>query len=353
MNRLKHLWPQITSFENVAQAAREAMRGKRATRAGARFFARWESEVACLSRELQEKSYRPGPYTYFLINDPKERTIAAAPFRDRVVHHALIRVIEPLIDPRFIEDSFACRKGKGTHAGVRRALEFSRKFPWAVKCDIRRYFPSIDHEIMRAQLSRLIADPDVINLINVILSSHVGSSETRWPEEGNLLQVNQHPKGLPIGNLTSQFFANIHLNGLDHFVKQTLRAQGYVRYVDDFLIFGASREEVRERGEASSEYLRKLFLEIHPDKYRVLRSSKGIDFCGFVMRSDGRVRIRSAGVRRFQRRYSLMQREVKCGKIAASKMTLSVRSWIAHAEHAQSWSLRRDVLSGKPELGVF
>jgi|GEM_PF-1754586 len=140
------------------------MLGKRGKVAGARFFADWEREVVRLERELREGSYRPGAYHYFHITDPKLRIVAAAPFRDRVVHHALVRVIEPLFEPRFIEDSYACRRGKGTHAGMRRALEFAKRFPWAIKCDIRRYFPSIDHTILRGQIGRVIGDPVALRL---------------------------------------------------------------------------------------------------------------------------------------------------------------------------------------------
>ena len=197
--------------------------------------------------------------------------VAAAPFRDRVVHHALVRVIEPCFEPRWIEDRYACRKGKGTHAGMRRALEFAKRFPWAMKCDVRRYFPSIDQGLPRARVARVIGDPQVLGLIELILASHVERVETRWPEGGGLFDGVEHRRGLPIGNLTSQFFANVYLDGFDHFVKQELRVKGSVRSVDDFLLYGASRAEVRAHGEAAREDLRGLRLEIHPDKYRALR----------------------------------------------------------------------------------
>lgn len=346
MKRHKHLWDQVCSFENIAAAAREAMLGKRAKGAGARFFAVWEREVVRLERELREGSYRPGAYHYFHITEPKPRVVAAAPFRDRVVHHALVRVVEPIFEPRFIEDSYACRKGKGTHAGMRRALEFAKRFPWAMKCDIRRYFHSIDHRLLRGQIARVVGCPETLALIDLLLASHVERTETRWPDGGELFEAEQCSVGLPIGNLTSQFFANIHLDGFDHFVKQSLRAKGYVRYVDDFLIFGASRAEVRERGEAARGYLRGLRLEIHPDKYRSVRCADGVDFCGFVVRADGRVKVRESGVRRFKRRYRKLRREAKRGRVPMSDVTRSVRAWVAHAEHAQSWGLRRAVLSG-------
>jgi retron-type reverse transcriptase len=228
---------------------------------------------------------------------------------------------------------------------MRRALEFARRFPWAMKCDIRRYFPSIDHGILRERVARVIGDPQVLGLVDAILASHTERAPLRWPAGGELFDAVPCPHGLPIGNLTSQFFANVYLDGFDHFVKQELRVKGYVRYVDDFLLYGASRAEVRVLGEAAREYLRGLRLEIHPDKYRALRCADGVDFCGFVVRADGRVRVRAAGVRRFARRYRWMRHEAKCGRMPVAAVTQSVRAWIAHTAHAQSWGLRRAVLS--------
>lgn len=243
-----------------------------------------------------------------------------------MVHHALVRVIEPLFEPRFIEDSYACRKGKGTHAGMHRALEFAKQFPWVIKCDIRRYFPSIDHGILRRQIGRVIGDRQVLDLIDLIVASHHEREEMRWPEGGELFDTGHCAVGLPIGNVTSQFFANIYLEGFDHYVKQKLRARGYVRYVDDFLIFEESRAEVRRRGETACAFLRGLRLEIHPDKYRVGRTEDGVDFCGFVERSDGRVKMRESGVRRFKRRYRELLREARHGRVPFSDVMQSVRA---------------------------
>jgi RNA-directed DNA polymerase len=344
MKRHKHLWDRVASFDNLAAAAKEAMRGKRSRPAAARFFTGWETGVARLEAELRDGSYRPGRYHYFRIHDPKTRTVAAAPFRDRVVHHALVRVLEPIFERRFIEDSYACRKGKGTHAGMRRAAGFAKRFPYALKCDVRRYFPSIDQEVMRGQLARVIGDRRVLELADLILGTHADEVSQVWPEDDDLFAVQQRRLGLPIGNLTSQFFANIYLDGFDHFVKQELRVKGYVRYVDDFLLFGDSRAALREQGKAVREFLGGIGLEIHPDKYRLCATGQGVDFCGFVVRADGRIRVRSAGVRRFRRRYRRMRWEVKAGRREAAELTTSVVAWVAHASHAQSLGLRRRVL---------
>jgi hypothetical protein len=344
VKRHKKLWEQVASLENVGAAAKDAMRGKRGKRAGADFFGKWETEVVALERELKDGSYRPGAYHYFTIHEPKVRVVAAAPFRDRVVHHALVRVLEPIFEPRFIEDSYACRPGRGTHAGMRRALQFARRYPYALKCDIRRYFPSIDQGRLRAKLARVVGDVRVLGLIDLILASHVERVEQVWPVEGDLFAVEEHRRGLPIGNLTSQFFANIYLDRFDHFVKQELGVKGYVRYVDDFLLFGGSRREVKAWGAACREFLAAERLEIHPDKYRLIPTADGVDFCGFVVRADGRVRVRSANARRFRRKFRQMRREVRMGRLDPAELTTSVRAWVAHAAHAQSWGLRRAVL---------
>lgn len=344
MKRHKNLWEKVASLHNLAAAARDALRGKRGKRAGAEFFGKWETEVIALERELQDGRYRPGAYHYFTIHEPKERVVAAAPFRDRVVHHALVRVLEPIFEPRFIEDSYACRPGRGTHAGMRRALHFAKHFPFALKCDIRRYFPSIDQGLLRDKIARVVADRRVMELIDLILASHVERVDQVWPTVGDLFAVAERRRGLPIGNLTSQFFANIFLDRFDHFVKQELRVKGYVRYVDDFLLFGESRAQVRNWGQACREFLAGERLEIHPDKYRLIPTADGVDFCGFVVRADGRVRVRSANARRFRRKFLAMRREVRAGRLDPAELTTSVRAWVAHAEHAQSWGLRRAVL---------
>lgn len=342
----KRLWGEIISLENLMEAACNAMRGKRSLPPAAAFFARWEDECVDLARELDSGEWRPGAYHYFAIHEPKERIVAAAPFRDRVVHHALVRVLEPIFDKRFIEDSFACRKGRGTHVGMRRALEHARRHPWVLKADIRRYFPSIDHQILLGAIRRVVADKRVLDLVRLILASHRDGVRVEW-QAGDLFSREERPHGLPIGNLTSQFFANIHLDRFDHFVKHTLRVPGYCRYVDDFLLFGPDRHTVRCWGAACREYLQAMHLEIHPDKYHLHRTAIGVDFCGFVVRADGRVRLRASGVRRFKKRLRGLERDWKAGRIDAPALNSSIQAWIAHAAHAQSWHLRTAVLRGQ------
>lgn len=346
MRRHKQLYDRVASFENLLAAAREALRGKRGRAPGAVFFAALEHQVAALHRELRDGSYGHGPYHYFQVHDPKTRTVAAAEFRDRVVHHAIVRVIEPLFEGRLIEDTYACRKGRGNHAAMRRAAGFARKFAYALQCDVSRYFASIDHEILLAQVARVVGDPRLLALVRHIVESHADGETTEWVGEG-LFDVRVRRRGIPIGNLTSQFLANVYLSPLDHFAKHGLRLPGYARYLDDFLLFDDDRARLRAHGRAVKEKLAELRLAMHPDKYRLVPSRCGVDFVGYVVFADGRVRVRRASVRRFERRYRRRRWEVERHGADAEALTASVQAWVAHARHAKSQDLRRAVLAGR------
>jgi RNA-directed DNA polymerase len=212
---------------------------------------------------------------------------------------------------------------------------------------VRKYFPSIDHEVLLGLLERVIGDGRLLGLIGHILDSHADGQRQVWPPGGDLLDVRTVKRGLPIGNLTSQFFANVYLNPLDHFVKHELRVKGYVRYMDDFLLFGHDRAQLRRHGRAVVEKLAELRLAMHPDKYRLVPTACGVDFAGYVAFADGRVRLRSASVRRFDRRYKKLLWHLRRRHIPAARVTESVVAWVAHAAHAQSVGLRRSVLAGR------
>jgi hypothetical protein len=197
-----------------------------------------------LQDQLAEKRYQPGAYASFTVHEPKRRLISAAPFRDRVVHHALCNVIEPLFERRFIHDSYANRVGKGTHRALDRCQYFARRDPYVLQCDVEQFFPAIDHALLLETIQRVIVDPDVLWLCEVILESGQGvladEYEMRYFHGDDLFAANR-PRGLPIGNLTSQFWANVYLDRLDHFVKRELKCCSYLRYVDDFLLFADNK----------------------------------------------------------------------------------------------------------------
>lgn len=214
---------------------------------------------------------------------------------------------------------------------------------YALECDVSRFFASIDHEVLMRQVERVIADERLLALVRHVLASHADAEETRWVGAG-LFDVEVRRRGIPIGNLTSQFLANVVLSPLDHFVKHQLRVRGYARYMDDFLLFGDDPAVLRAQGRAVKEQLAALRLRMHPDKYRLQPTALGVDFVGFVVFRDGRIRVRRASVRRFERRYRRQRHlvEPKCADPMA--LTASVRSWVAHARHAHSGELRHAVL---------
>ena len=174
MKTYRHLYPQVWDFENLYIAYHKARKKKRGKAYVAHFERSYEEELFTLQQELRQKTYQPGPYASFYVHEPKKRLISAAPFRDRVVHHALCRVIEPIWEPRFIDTSYANRVGKGTHRALDKTTEYARRYRWFLQCDVRQFFPSIDHALLRAELARLISDPDLLWLCDVILDSGTG-----------------------------------------------------------------------------------------------------------------------------------------------------------------------------------
>ncbi|HMB07556.1 MAG TPA: reverse transcriptase/maturase family protein [Isosphaeraceae bacterium] len=230
MKRHGHLWEGMIAFESLHRAAEKARRGKRFRHPAARFFFHLERELWRLHEELATKTYRPGPYRTFFICEPKRRQISAAPFRDRVVHHALTGMLEPIFERSFIHDSYACRKGKGTHAAVDRCQEFARRFRYVLKADVRKFFPSIDHEILKGLVARKVKDPHVLWLVDRIIDhSNPQDPVLAWFPGDDLFTPIERRRGLPLGNQTSQFFANVYLDPLDHFVTDRL-GLSYVRY---------------------------------------------------------------------------------------------------------------------------
>lgn len=231
-------FPRIASFAALEAAARRAARSKRRKPGVAAFLADLEGEVLRLEHELLSGTWRPSRYVKIAIRDPKPRTVSAAPFRDRVVHHALCATIEPVFERGFIFDSYANRRGKGTHRAVARYERFRDRFAWVLRCDLYRYFPAIDHEILKADVRRRIRCVRTLHLVDAVINgSNPQEPVHRYYPGDDLFTPFERRRGLPIGNLTSQLFANIHLDGLDHFVKEVLRAPGYyLRYVDDFAL---------------------------------------------------------------------------------------------------------------------
>ncbi len=349
MKTYKHLYERVCAFGNLFYAYWDARRGKRSASAVAAFEYAEEENLLQLQEELRDKTYRPGVYRHFYIHEPKRRKISAAPFRDRVVHHALCRVSEPIFERLFIHDSYACRVGKGTHRALDRCQEFARHAArrYVLQGDVVQFFPSIDHAILRGVLARRLKDNDILELIDRILASGAGvldeeSSPQYFPGD-DLFAVNR-PRGLPIGNLTSQFWANVYLNELDQFVKRELKCRAYVRYVDDFLLFADDKAQLHAWRVAISAFLQTLRLRLHEEAFRVFPVTEGISFLGFRVFPTHR-RLKRAKAIAYGRHLRALLKQYAAREIELDRVTASVQCWISHARHGDTYGLRRVILA--------
>ena len=341
MKRYGGLWPQIITFENLLRASRQAQKGKRLNGNVLAFNYRLEQELFQLQAELRVQSYRPGEYRTFEIRDRKRRLISAAPYRDRVVHHALCNVIMPLLERTLIGQTYANRVGYGSHRALKQFTDWTRRYRYCLQCDIQKYFPSIDHEILKALIRCKIKCPETLWLIDCIID---GSNEQvpvieYFPGDGLLTPV-QRRRGLPIGNLTSQFFANLYLSPLDHFVQEKLKLGHYLRYVDDFAAFSNDRGELAEARIAMEEFLARLRLKMHPIKSQLFETRHGASFVGFRVLPD-RIRVRNDNVRKARRCLKQLQRQYEAGEIELQPLVQRLQSWESHLKHGDTWRLRR------------
>jgi retron-type reverse transcriptase len=346
------MYAQLCSWDNLYLAWRRAAKGKRGKNPAARFEFRLEDNLSALQGELRRKTYRPGAYHSFTIHEPKRRLISAAPFRDRVVHHALCNLIEPAFERSFIADSYANRVGKGTHAALDRAQHFARRYRYVLQCDVVQFFPSLDHAILREILARKIADADVLWLVDRILQSGAGVLSEEYAMvyfPGDDLFAAERPRGLPIGNLTSQFWANCYLNPFDHFIKRELRCGGprggYVRYVDDFLLFADDKPTLWAWKAALEDRLARLRLTLHAGAHP-RPVTEGFPFLGFVLYPERRALKRRKGVA-FARRFRVLRAAYEAGEIPLDRVTASARGWANHARYGDTWPLRRAILGGR------
>lgn len=345
MTRLDGIWESLTSFANLLQAYRNARRGKRSKSGVAEFGLNLEHEVLALQRSLRTGSYQPGEYRLFTIYERKPRVIAAAPFRDRVVHHAVMQVIEPQLDRTFISDSYACRVGKGVHAAVDRYQAWAQTYRYVLKMDIRQYFPSMDHDILKEKLRRRIRDARVLDLLDrIIESSPQSTAETHYFPGDDLFTPFDRRAGIPIGNLTSQFFANLYLDDVDRYIKQVLQVRPYLRYVDDMVVLDRDKCRLTEIRAAVRERLASERLCLHPRKAHVTPAADGLNLLGYLVYPSRR-RLRSDNGHRFARTFHHMARAYRAGRLEWATVVASVQSWIGHAQHADTEGLRRAIFS--------
>lgn len=345
MKRYGNLYRQITEFKNIYLAARKAQKGKRFQDNILNFNYNLESEILKIQQELKDKTYQPGSYRTFHLRDIKTRLISAAPYRDRVVHHCLCNIIMPIFERTFISDSYANREGYGTHKALKRFTDFARSSQYILQCDIRKYFPSIDHEILKQLMRRKIKCFDTLWLIDLIIDNSNEQEEVVHYFPGDdLLSPIERRHGLPIGNLSSQWMANIYLSGFDHFVKEELKCSKYLRYVDDFALFSDDYQFLKEARCAIEEYLAKLRLKIHPIKSQLFATKHGASFLGFRVFPD-KIRVRNNNLNRARKRLKKLQKDYANGKVSIVDVIQSLQSWDAHLAHGDTWELRKQIFS--------
>lgn len=331
----RNLWSRVLEWENLITAAREASRNKRYHSEVMRFNAGLEENLLRIRRLLQAGEWRPGPYREFEVFEPKRRVIHAPAFADRVLHHALVQVIGPYFERRFIEHSYACRVGKGTHAASERLSSMLRSAEarwgtvYVLKADVTKYFYSIDHDILLRIVARTIGDKEVLNLLRVLVK---GADCI----EGN--------RGLPLGALTSQLLANVYLDQLDHFIKDTLGVRYYVRYMDDFVLLHNDKAELwRLLAEIRDFLACELHLTLN-NKTRVFPASHGVDFAGYRHFSGYKLP-RKRNVRRARKRFAGLSRCYADGRVDIDTVRCCVASFVGYMKHCKGWKSAESTLN--------
>ena len=325
---LDYLFNKLISWENLLLAFKKANKGRR-WRAEILGFTRHIVYNLVLIREaLLKRTYVHSDYFIFIINDSKKRIIRAAPFRDRIVHHALCNILEPIFEKSFIFDSYACRKGKGSHKAIKRLQCFLRvldrfndKKIFCLKCDITKFFDNIDHNVLKQIIRTKISSPGVLWLTDLIIDSYGENT------------------GNPIGNLTSQLFANIYLNELDHFIKDRLQVKYYIRYMDDFIILDTDKHRLFELRNLIKDFLQsKLKLQLHPKKSEYFPINKGVDFLGYIV-FPNYILLRKSTVQRFLKKCKKQLKKCLTSKEQQELLNIKFQSWYSYYHYAQCWRL--------------
>jgi len=345
MRTYKNLYSKLCSLENLELAFKKAKKDKTHLPYVIQFEENLDKELMGLHKELISFAYKPNQPKRFIIRDPKTRKIHASAFRDRIIHHAIINILEPIFDKTFIYDSYANRKNKGAHKAIQRFDYFKRKVSkngalsrnphsnnnivcYALKADIKHYFDTVDHEILLAIIKKKIKDERVIWLVKQILSN---------------FDVPIKGKGMPLGNLTSQFFANIYLNDLDYFVKHKLKIKYYIRYVDDFIILHENKNFLEVCKEKICKYLKNLRLELHPDKSKILPLRNGLAFLGYRIFYYYKL-LRKSNILKFERNFKKKLYLYKCGLLSYENIVKSLQGWFGYAGWADTYKIRKLML---------
>ena len=340
-------WGEFVSWDNLLASWRAAAAGKRGSAAAARWEYRLGDHLLQLQRALQDGSWRPGRYQRFEVHEPKRRVISAAPFADRIVHHALMRVTGPDLERCFSPHSHANRIGKGTLSALDAASAMCRHHPWALRLDVQKHFPSIDHGVLLAILARRTPEPRLMALVR-----HIVAGGAAPPEEvadplylpGDDLFAACQARGLPIGNLTSQWWSNAYLDPLDQFITRSLGCRAYARYVDDMVLFHADKRVLAAWGQAVRDFAsQRLRLRLHRHSAQPQPTQAGVPWLGQVLYPTHR-RLKSRKVVAATRHLTRAWQAWRSGETDFDAFDARVQGWVAHARQADSWHIRGLVL---------
>jgi len=318
------MYEKISDYNNLLLAWKKTQRLKKYRDDVMQFRSCLDENLINIQNELIWKTYKVSDYKHRTVFEPKKRLISALPLKDRVVQHALVNHVEPVLDRQFIFDSHACRTGHGVKLAVDRFIKFSKKNRYCLKCDIKSYFFTINHDILKSLYRDKLDCPDTLWLID------------------NILDSTPNP-GLPIGNLVSQLSANLYLHELDFHIKHVLGYRDYLRYMDDFVIFGDSRENLDHTKKLVRHFLKeKLNLTLSEEKSRIYETKNGVEFCGFRC-YPGFAKIRKSAVNRNRKRITILANELQAGKITPEKFGQSLNSIIGHSMYSRNYSYRKNI----------
>lgn len=328
MKRHKNLFKNVYSFQNLLLAYKKAKRGTRQNYQTSDFNFNLETRIIELSNSIEQETYEPEPYKYFTITEPKERIISVARFADRVVHHAIVNVLEPVYEFFFINDSYATRKNKGTHKAVYKAQLYLKQNRWFLKNDIKKYFENINQDILLSIISKKIGDRKFLNLIEKVIQNG-----------------GENGKGLPIGNLTSQFFANVYLNELDYFVKHKLKFKHYVRYMDDFVIFDNEKQVLISAIPEIELFLKNsLHLKLKPKSTIINQQVAGLSFLGTRIFPNV-VRVKNDNIKRIIRKLNEKKYQYYENHISLDKLLATCNSYTAFFDNYDTFEIKRIIFA--------
>ncbi|HLC56571.1 MAG TPA: reverse transcriptase domain-containing protein [Candidatus Nanoarchaeia archaeon] len=343
MKSYKNLYPKLCSYKNLELAFKKARKGKSSRLYVKEFEKDLNNNLLKLKEELETFEYKPAQLKKFIIRDPKTRTINKSDFPDRIVHHALVNILDEIYEKIFIYDSYANRINKGTSLGLKRLDKFKRKVSkngklikyalnnnmvkgYCLKADIKHFFASVNQDLLIKELGRKVKDNKVLWLAKVILKN-----------------FEDQETGMPLGNMTSQFFSNVYLNSFDYFIKHELKVKYYLRYVDDFIILHENKEILQEYFAKINNYLKGLHLKLHPDKSKIFSMYKGVEFLGFKIFYNYRL-LKNRNIKQFNKRLIKLKQDHEYGIIDFEHIINSIQGWKAYAKMGDTYNLRKSLM---------